>query len=543
MSPTAPENPLVLAPGLLHGLDLPGVAGCFVSARSPLTGHLSQGWSEGQLGSALRRINLDLVTITGTAAEWAVIVLAPGSVTITTAGDLMGQDTLETTAALHAMYGRDAQILALGPAGESRVSYATPVVNGRYLIEPAGAGAVMAAKHIKAIVVRGGVGRAPHDLLSLRRLSRAIEQRSEQTSLAGDLRRFGSAAYINLLNDHGALTPRNGQDRVFMGMLALSRSTLALHGRQDAHGECPTHCHADIVGRSATPMPRPDLEALLGFGVRCDVADLETVLRANERCIRLGLDPTATSAAIAFLMECQQNGLHRTPALPWSDGALVLDLIEKIARKEGVGGVLSLGVEEMQSIFYGSDGWAPQAYGGALSPIDPRTLPIMQLHLATSTWPGDYRMAMPLSGLLPHAPDHLPNFRTAAPDPDVARLLWHERFAAVLDAFGLCRRWGLLAHTIAPSDVAELATAATGVAWTPAAMAKLGERILTLERLAITQNGVIDRLADRWHDRATLDRLLPLYYAAHGWDDEGLPTDTRIRALDLEPHLSSTLNS
>lgn len=542
MSPMAAENPLILAPGLLHGTGATGTAGCFVSALSPLTRKPAHGWSEGDIGTAIKRIGLSLILLVGIAPEWSVVVITPDGAEVVPAGALCGQDTIATAAALRTLHGRDARVLALGPAGEAGVAYAAPVVDGRYLVEPAGVGAVMAAKRIKAIVIRGGQAIHVHDPDNLRRLGRKLEQRTETEPLAKDIRRFGSAAYINLLNEHGALTPRNGQEQVFKGMLALSRSTLGLRGKQEWHGACALPCHADFVQRNGSPLPRPDLEALLGFGVRCDIADLEVVLLANERCLRLGLDVTATADAIAFLMECQQQGLHRTPALPWSNGNMLLELIDKIGAKEGVGGVLSLGVSEMQSIFYGSDRWAPQAYGGALTPIDPRQLPVLKLHLATSTWPGDYRMALPLATLLPQPPAHLPDFTRATDlDPDVANLLWHERFAAAVDALGICRRWALLAYAVTPAEVAELATYATGTAWTPAALAKLGERILTLERMALVRDGVEDRLAQRWSDgagglddhSAPLEQMLQRYYAAHGWDTHGQPEESRLRTLEL----------
>ena len=545
LAPLAPENPLIFAPGLLAGTGAVGTAGIFVGTIAPLTRLLSQGWAEGEWGNALRRAGVALLIIAGVAEEWSIIHISPDGAELIPAANFLGLDTVSTAAALRAEYGDDAHVLALGPAGEAGVAYATMVVDGRYLVEPAGAGAVMANKRIKAIVIQGGDVVPARDEAGLRQLGETLIQRCETLAQATDVRRFGSAAFINLLNDQGAVTARNGQDGVFGGMLALSRATLGLRGKQQPHGSCPIHCYADFVQRDGMPMPRPDLEALLGFGVRCGISDLEVVLLANERCLRLGLDVTATANAIAFLMECQQQGLHRTPPLPWADGQTLLDVIDKIGRKEGVGGVLSLGVGEMQAIFWGSEAFAPQVYGGALSPIDPRPLPVIALHLATSTWPGDYRMALPLSGLLQTPPEFMPDFsRTPDVPVEVSRLLWHERLAAALDALGLCRRWGLLAYAISPAEMAELATLATGVKWTSANLAKLGERIVTLERMMLTREGVRDTLPKRWREtpigegRAAgqlvdLAQLLPQYYAAHGWDASGQPSEARLQSLDL----------
>jgi aldehyde:ferredoxin oxidoreductase len=109
---------------------------------------------------------------------------------------------------------------------------------------------------------------------------------------------------------------------------------------------------------------------------------------------------------------------------------------------------------------------------------------------------------------------------------------------------GICRRWGLLAYAITPTELAALTTYATGVAWTPAGLAKLGERVITLERVSMMRAGGRDTLPARWaqtplvEGRVTrplpnLKHLLSLYYAAHGWNTEGLPDEARLRSLDL----------
>ncbi len=544
ISPLAPENPILLTAGPLAGTAAMGAGGVWVSSLSPLTGLVAHGWAAGDWGAALRQTGFDLVILTGECAEWSVLELT-ATPTVRAATGLVGLDTLATDAALR---GRTTSLhtMTLGIAGERGAAYAVPVIDGSYLVEPAGVGVVMGRKRLKAITVSHGPTIAAADPATLRRVDQSYAQHSAADPLVADFVRFGSAMYVNLANDRGAVTARNGQDGVFKGMLALSRTTLASRGKQTGGGcaNGPVPCHAAFTTRDGTLVARPELTALIGFGARCGIADLETVVQANQKCVRLGLDVTATSAAIAFLMECQQRGLHSSPALAWGDSAAVLDTIDQIANKKGVGGVLSLGVGEMRDIFWGSSDWAPQVKGGAMMPLDPRPLPELALHMATSTWGGDYRMAAPLAELLAHPPGIIPVTKGSAAEQHVARVVWHERFAAALDAAGFCRRLGLLAYSVAPSELAEMVSAVVGEPYTLGDLAKIGERIVTLERLVVNRAGAEDLLPPRWstvpltegRGAGTLPpiaQMLPLYYAAHGWDEDGVPTPERLRSLDL----------
>lgn len=544
IGPRDPENPLLFATGPLAGTAAVGAGGGWVAALSPITGLVTQGWAGGDWGAALRQSGYDLVIVTGQAATWSVLEI--GSTTpLRDAAGLLGLDTIATDQALR---GNDERVhtLVLGPAGEVGVAYATPVVDGAFLVEPAGVGAVMAQKRLKAVVIREGAVIAAADAAALQRVDAAYTQRSISDPLLGEWQRFGTALYVNRANDLGAVTARNGQDGVFKGMLALSRTTLALKGKQTGRG-CGNHvvpCYATLTTKEGSGVARPELTVLLGFGARCGVADLDTVIAAGQRCVRWGLDPTAAAAAIAFLMECQQHGLHSQPPLPWGDGATLLDTLDKIATKKGIGGVLGLGVGEMREIFWGSADWAPQVRDGALPPLDPRPLPAFALHFATSTWGGDYRMAAPLAALLAQSPAAVPQTKGSVAEQAVAQVIWHERWAAALDAAGFCRRLGLLAYNVLPQELADMVSAVVGETFTVGALAKLGERVVTLERLLVARQGTPDTLPLRWRSTAVsagraaghlpdLAGLLPLYYGAHGWDAQGVPGETRLRALDL----------
>ncbi|NTU80895.1 MAG: aldehyde:ferredoxin oxidoreductase, partial [Chloroflexales bacterium] len=287
-----------------------------------------------------------------------------------------------------------------------------------------------------------------------------------------------------------------------------------------------------------------------GFGARCGVSSLDALTVLADRCMRLGLDPAAASAAVAFLMECQDEQLSRSATLPWGDEQAVIAAVERLGTRQEKRDVLSLGVGEMQEIFWGSAAFAPQVKGLAMPALDPRALTEVALAMATSPIGGDYRYAMTYEELVRDPPAWLPDepSHPQAVKGKVMRLIWHERFAAVLDSAGMCRRLGLMGYQISPGELLALTMAATGTPISTADMARIGERIITVERIfarRYADNGARDELPARWREelleegRAAghlpqLADLLAEYYRRHGWSPEGDPTPERLAELGVK---------
>lgn len=543
------DNPILLTPGVLAGTPSFATGGFVVTTRSSLTGGLVHSWAVGDWGAALKRAGYDLIWIVGQAAAWLYLAIDNDEVELYPADQLNGLDTIDIMRRLQATHGDDARVLTLGPAGERILPYASLVAEGRYMAEPAGAGVVMAHKRLKAIVVRGTRMIKPADPKAFMLALKPISERLERDPLAEAMRQFGSSYYVDQALKAGALTGRNGQDPAPAHPAPFARAAWQQRARQEPHGcpRCPMPCYSDYIVDDA-PVPRPEVEAIAGFGARCGLESADAILSANDRCLRYGLDPSATANAIAFLMECHQRGMTKQYPLRWGDEQGVLEAIDAIAGKTGVGGLLSLGAAEMSSIFFESEQFAPAANGMPLSPLDPRAAQGWALHLATAATGGDARLAMPWYEWLPELPAWLSGDNKRHDPPLVegkaARLVWHERFAAGLDAAGMCRRMGLLAYQIAPAELAELLAADLGRPISPAELARVGERIVTVERLLAIQWGHQTALPARWSAEPLaagpaagalpeLPAMLEQYYARHGWSEEGLPPPARLADLGI----------
>jgi len=123
-------------------------------------------------------------------------------------------------------------------------------------------------------------------------------------------------------------------------------------------------------------------------------------------------------------------------------------------------------------------------------------------------------------------------------------LIWHERFVAGLDAAGMCRRLGSLAYQITPKELTSLLSADLGKAIAPTELARIGERIVTIERLLAQQWYHTDTLPARWMSQAlesglaagqlpALEALIERYYTCHMWDADGTPTAARLGELSI----------
>ena len=546
VGPLSPANLLIFSAGILAGMGIPATGGFVASTRSPLTRLIAHSWAQGRWGGALRQAGYDLLVLDGESADWCSIQIDGAHVRILPARELLGLDTVATARTLQ--QPGDYSVVSIGPAGEAGVAYSSIVADGGFMAEPAGTGAIMAHKRVKAIAVRGDTERLLADAPRVDAVVAGIVRRVDTSDLAAGIRQFGGLFYSAHASEWGALTSRNGQDGRVPNLPALGRNAFAQRGKREPRGceDCPLQCHSSYIKRNGEPMAYPELEAVAGFGGWCGLSTADVLIIANDQCLRLGLDVVGTSAAISFMIECQAQGLNRSGTLPWGDDDAVLAAIERLGQRHQKRDVLSLGVGEMKEIFFGSEAFAPQSKGLALPAIDPRAMHEIALAMATAPIGGDHRYAMAYEEMLSEPPPWLPDepSHPQAIKGKATRLIWHERFAAALDAAGLCRRLALMAYQVMPAELTELLSAALGRTMTGGELARIGERIVTLERLFVRRTGATDRLPTRWSEtplnegRAAghlpaLDDLLGEYYRRHGWTEQGDPTSERLNDLGI----------
>ncbi len=202
-----PENPLIFMTGLFTGIPVP--CGCRISvcAKSPL-GHWGEANGGGYWGPELKFAGIDGLILTGRASEPSYLWVTPRGAEIRSAGSLWGQGVFAATAQLIAETDPKARVAAIGPAGETR-SFMAGVVSGgaeARVMARSGMGAVMGAKNLKAIVVRGD--RKPF-LVDLKTLQEATQGFLPNLKFVESLSKFGTAALIESKEAVGALPIKN----------------------------------------------------------------------------------------------------------------------------------------------------------------------------------------------------------------------------------------------------------------------------------------------------------------------------------------------
>src|SRR5215211_6884063 len=224
--PLSPEAPLVFVFSPLVGSPLTTSAKFAVVSRSPLTERFNDSLASSGFALAGKRCGGDAIVIVGRASELSVLVIDDGEVRIEPAEDVRGDACGVAEQKLRARLGADFRIASIGPAGERRVRYATISHDGRHAGR-GGSGAVLGAKNVKAIAVRGSRRPQWANPRGVTELSRDLSARSFGPATA-KYRELGTATNLLVFNRLRSLPTRNFQAGSFEGAIDLAPETLSL---------------------------------------------------------------------------------------------------------------------------------------------------------------------------------------------------------------------------------------------------------------------------------------------------------------------------
>jgi aldehyde:ferredoxin oxidoreductase len=107
----------------------------------------------------------------------------------------------------------------------------------------------------------------------------------------------------------------------------------------------------------------PEYETVAGIGSNCGIWDPEAVLEANFYCDTYGIDTISFGTALAFAMECYQEGILNTDItggleLDFGNADAMLQVLHQMGRGEGFGSIVGLGIRRMKKLLakeYGAD--------------------------------------------------------------------------------------------------------------------------------------------------------------------------------------------
>lgn len=549
LDPLAPESPLVLASCPLVDTGLTTTAKAAFAARSPLTGLLGESLISSHFAIALKRTGWDGLVVTGRCPSLSVLVVAGEETRIEPAPELAGLSTGEAERSVRARLGRGFQVATIGPAGEKGVRYATVSHAGRHAGRT-GIGAVLGAKNLKAIAVRGNRRVTVADRGGLAAAARALRERSLGPETA-KYRLLGTAGNLLTFARMGVLPARNFQSATFGAAERLSGERLAAEGRRERSGcaACTVGCEHRFLPAEGEAATRLEYESLFALGPLLGVEDPAAVLRAARRCDELGMDTLSFGGTLAWAMEAVERGLLSERELAGLDlrfgsGEALVAAAERVAAREGVlGDLLAEGSRAAAArLGGGSDAWAMHVKGLELPGYEPRALKTLALGLAVGARGACHNRSSAYDADFEGGGDRLRS-GVARGAPAAAS----EDRAAVLDSLVICKFLRRCFDDFY-AEAADLVRLLSGWEMTAAELAATGSRIVTLKRLCNQREGagraedtlpprlLSEPVADGPGAGASLaarefEAMLDDYYAARGWNRDGTVPEALAQAV------------
>ncbi len=277
----------------------------------------------------------------------------------------------------------------------------------------------------------------------------------------------------------------------------------------------------DKVAQVYSPMDTP---MKYSFGGLCMIDEIEEIVYLNWLCDSLGLDTISAGNLAAFAIEASKKG-RINEQLRYGSAEDVADIIKKIARRQGVGGILAEGIEPAADELGMQETWV-HVKGMESGGYDPRILKEMGLAYAVKE-KNTCHIRAPFykaerSGMVP----------PEAMDNKIELFTDFEDHCTLLDSFILCR---FLRDLYPLEELSTVLTLATGLAHDPGTLSKIAARIKENTRRFNIREGLTsadDTLSPRRFDhhleggggmaRETLQILVSEYYRLRGWDANGI---------------------
>ncbi|MFX0112931.1 MAG: aldehyde ferredoxin oxidoreductase family protein [Candidatus Hodarchaeota archaeon] len=545
------NNVAVIVTGPLQGTKIPFSGRFSLVSKSPLTGLYLDSQAGGSFGPQLKYAGYDALVIKGVAEKPCYLKIYNQQVTFERADKLWGHPVSKTEKFIkEQMNETKASVLSIGPAGERLVSIASLTSDLFRTFARGGSGAIFGSKRLKAVAVFGQTPVEVADPESTKEIARELRERNRQGKEKGlAIHQHGTAGFVALANEADQLPTRNFSEGQFEHFEKIDGEFIESQWKTKRKPcpSCPLACARVVSDHPEEIVPVPEYESLAMLGANCGIDNASILIKANHFCNELGLDTISTGNIIAFLMECQSRGLIKEEVKPqFGDSSILTEMIEKIARREGIGEWAGQGVRVMaQEIGQGSQDFAIHVKGLEMAAWDPRGRLGMGLSYMTAAIGASHLRGWPRTTETP----------SQSASTVIESLVEEQNLKILKDSLVICH----FTHSIIPSiqvtDGTRLLKATTGVVYGQMDLQQVAQRTWILARLINQRESGLSslRLFDQLPARL-LDETLPTgrakgcrafvseedredslnaLYNRRGCDNQGIPHPETVKELDL----------
>ena len=571
-SPFSPENIIIFSTSPLTGINCSGAAMHNVITKSPLTNLAAESTTPGYLGSMIKKAGFDALIVSGKADKPVYLLIDNNSVKIEEAHDIWGKTTSVSYDYLIKKHGKEGSVALIGPAGENLVRYASIVNDNLFLSSRGGAGAVMGSKNLKAIFINGSNDINVHDDKSINRLSVYFKNNFLKNPLNNaQYGPAGNSGYLKLMSDQGMLAAKNFHYSHFEDSRKIDGFTLVGNHKplnvncNNCVGGCKKIINEFKTNGLKSEFGLIELESLSSSVYNLLIKSSEAALKIWDIICNYGLDGTSLGITLGFAIECYENGLITREDtggidLKWGDSDSIIELIYSIINRKNIGKILADGVKLASEEISGSEDFAMHVKGMEIPSHDPRTKQMLGLGYAVSPI-GPYYTVV----------EHDTDFDFEANQlfmDKVAPLGVYERISAeslssykvrmfylLQPAFSMMDALCCCIFAFSPvrffnfSHLVEMVNAATGWESSLFELWKLGEKRINMYKLFALKEGITssdDILPERFFkpiengpkkgvsiNKKEFIEARNLYYKMAGFNEDGIPTNSKLLELDL----------
>jgi len=520
IDPFSPENIIIFGGGPVSGIVLSGASRLTCVFKSPMTFAYGESQCGGYLAPEFKKAGINFLYITGRAKKPVYLVIDDGEIEIKDASHLWGKDAFETEEILKKDH--EGEVFSIGQAGENLVRFACITHKKGRQFGRAGAGAVMGSKNLKAVVVKGNKKvevAHPEELKEFRRwLINAVKEKLQILS------EYGTPSIMALTNEAGVLPTRYWTKGSFDGFEEINAEAVLKYVKKHSscYG-CTVACGL-ISKCEDTEIEGPEYETLYALGSLCENKDLKSIIKAAELCDRYGMDTISTGNAVAFLMACSERN-EIDEKIEFGDGEKIIELVKKIAFRDGIGDALAEGTKRAAEILRVSvepvhvKGLEPAGY-------DPRGLYGIALGYAVSPRGACHIRSCAYRPNLAGVVDRF------SPEGEAALVKDLEDMYCVVDSLVMCRFLCLpMIGPILWDEIAKLYRIVTGADVEVEELKRAGERICNLVREFNRREGIREDKLPRLFFKSPIkiydkdvtvkeedfEKMLKEYYKLRGW--------------------------